>query len=69
MAWGSQLQKGNWALFVIAPKISKIAAGQVKAILVICQWLVVMAMSKISATSPTRLVRAVMRLAPAAYGF
>ena len=66
MAIGSQLQNGNWALFVIAARTTKMANGAIGCCLNRCHEpdVSITAMPTMMATSPMRLVSAVISPAP-----
>ena len=68
IAMGSQVLNGYWALLVIAPSPRQMALVSGRLSLVMCQWLLAnpRAIARMIATSPTRLVSAVIRLAEAA---
>ena len=72
MAAGSHLEKGIWALLVIAAKVIAIAMrGVIMFILIInqCPWFSVQAIEIRIITSPMRLVRAVIIPAAKDFGF
>jgi len=70
IAIGSQVQNGNCALFVAAAMIRRVSAGRGRVEVRSCQWLLVdvATIARIKATSPMRLVIAVIKEAPAEYG-
>lgn len=68
IASGSHLQKGNWALFVMAAIVSSLTQSQEQFRSKMCQVPLCarIAILRIMATSPRRLVSAVASPAPAA---